>query len=263
MKLALVPLLSLVAAALTPAGPTLLLAVVQTGDKWRFVSEWQPPNFTTSAPAGALLMVAIVAIIWARGRARLPWTHALLLLLATAMVLMAARTVTAGAAMLVPVLAMSLQQATYARPPVPLARREGLTLGITGVVALVALAFLVPQTSATPGNVPNALDDELSQLAPGSPVLNAYELGGWLHWRHPELNTVIDGFTDGYTVEAIEEFTDAGRAAPGWEEYVEETTARHAILREESPLAFALTDRLGWVTLGSDEGYVLLEEPRG
>src|SRR5690606_29999736 len=92
-RLLLVPTLSLVAAAVTPAGPSLLLAVVQTGDKWEFVTEWAPPNFLSLTPAASMLMVALVALIWARRSVRLSWHHLLLLLLATAMVLMSGRTV--------------------------------------------------------------------------------------------------------------------------------------------------------------------------
>ncbi|WP_448095613.1 hypothetical protein [Ornithinimicrobium sp. W1665] len=260
-RLFLVPALSLVAAAVTPPGPTLLLAVVQTGDKWEFVTEWAPPNFLSLTPAASMLMVALVALIWARRGTRLSWHHLLLLLLATAMVLMSGRTVAAGAAILIPLLAMTLQQVLYDRPPHRLVPQETQSLWAASALAVATLALLVPRTSAVAGSVPNDLNNELASLPQGSALLNDYALGGWLHWRHPDLDTVIDGFTDGYTVEAIEEYISAVGAGPGWDEYVDETGARYALLQEESPLAYALTQQLSWVEVGEDEGYVLLRHP--
>ena len=75
-------------------------------------------------------------------------------------------------------------------------------LGLVTFGCLVALAlpFAVPATSElAPATSPNELDDQLASLRAGTVVLNEYVLGGWLHWRHPELQTVVDGFTDGYT----------------------------------------------------------------
>lgn len=259
--LALVPGFGLVAAALTPAGPTLLLSVVQESGKWAFVTEWAPPDFKKLSPALAMLMVAVVALTWARIGRRLSWAHTLLLLMATALVLVTARTVAAGAAMLVPLVALTLQVAMYGRDPVPVVTWEGRAVVMPTVAAVLAFASVVPHTSATPGNTPNALNDEIEALPPGSAVLNAYELGGWLHWRHPKINTVIDGFTDGYTVEALRDYVAALAASPGWQEYVATTGADVALLGRESPLTTALTDQLYWVVVGSDGDFVLLRSP--
>ncbi|WP_336922668.1 hypothetical protein [Aquipuribacter sp. SD81] len=261
--LALVPFLGLAAAAITPAGPWLLLAVFQTGDKWRFATEWGPPDFTSVNHATAMLMVALTLLPWTRVRAPMAWVHLLLVLLATALVLMAERTVAAGAAMVVLVLASTLQGLFHGRAPAPLPRSEVVTLVAAAGLAAGALAITVPITSDGPAGVPEGLSAELDALEPGSAVINAYELGGWLHWRHPELNTVIDGFTDGYSVEALEAWTSAVVVAPGWQQYVRSTGADHALLSEESPLTEALTDRLGWRVVEVDEGYVLLEAGRG
>src|SRR5690606_4802882 len=105
------------------------------------------------------------------------------------------------AAILAPLLALSLQQAMYRRPPPRIPRWESRTFFAAAFTALLATALAVPHTSGIPGGVPNGFNDKLDALPNGSAILNAYELGGWLHWRHPDVNTVIDGFTDGYSVE--------------------------------------------------------------
>ncbi len=261
LRLLAVPLASLAAAALTPAGPALLLGPFQTNDKWEYVTEWAPPDFTSWAPAIAMLMVCVVALTWARRRASASWVLVAMLLVGTGLVLMSARTVAAGAVILVPVLAATIQSALYGGASPRYYRRERTTIVAAGVVIMIVLGFITPHTSAVAGAVPNAVNADLEALPDGTPILNDYALGGWLHWRHPDLNTVIDGFTDGYTVQALEDYLDAVGARRGWEEYVEAKGVEVALIKEDSALAFALEDRLGWLKVGSDEDYVLLVAP--
>ena len=47
----------------------------------------------------------------------------------------------------------------------------------------------------------------------------------------------------------------------GWEDYVDRTGARVAVLPEDSALALALVDRLGWNQKEADAGYVFLTAP--
>lgn len=261
LRLMAVPIASLAVAALTPAGPTLLLGPLQTKDKWEFVTEWAPPDFTKWIPAVAMLMVCLVALTWARRRASASWVLIGLLLVGTAMVLMSARTVAAGAVILVPVLAATIQAALYGDAQPRLVRHERSTILAAAAGILIALGLITPHTSAIPGLVPNAVNSQLEALPAGTPILNEYGLGGWLHWRHPELNTVIDGFTDGYTVKDIEDYRSALAAKRGWKEYVEDKGVAVALIKEDSALAFALEDSLGWSKVGSDEDYVLLVAP--
>ena len=134
-------------------------------------------------------------------------------------------------------------------------------MAVLGVTCLAALALSVSSTSSVPGDVPNDLDADLAALPAGSPIINDYSLGGWLRWRHPGIQTVVDGFTDGYTPAAIGDYAAAHAVEAGWEDYVAQTGAESALLRLNSPLATALVDRLGWEAVGSDEGYVLLRAP--
>lgn len=260
-KLAAIPALSFVAAAVTPVGPRLLVTVFDTTGMWEFVTEWAAPSFREFSPATALMMILVIVVTWARRTSRTPWAHIGLVVIAVGWTLLSARTVALGAVVLAPLLAAVLHGWI----------RRGLTqragkfevgyLGLLVGACLIGLALVVPNTAATPGKVPNGLDDELAALPAGSSILNEYELGGWLHWRHPELQTVVDGFTDGYTPSAIAEYVKAHDVAAGWEDYVATTGAKSALLQVDSPLATALVDRLRWEPVATDDEFVLLRAP--
>jgi hypothetical protein len=253
-----VPALSLVASAATPVGPRLWLTLFDTTGMWQFVSEWQPPSFRELGPAVTMLMIFIVVANWARRADVVPWTHIGLLATATGWTLLSGRTVALGAIVLAPLVAGALQALQPGRERVPIRRPEPIFVGVALATCLSTLSFAVASTATTAGDVPNGLNDSLDELSPGTAIINEYTLGGWLHWRHPRLNTVVDGFTDGYTTEAVSEFLSATAVAPGWDDYVAGTDAHVALLPIDSPLADALVDRLGWDSAGEDAGYVLL-----
>lgn len=262
VKLVAVPMLGVAVAGLTPAGPSLIVSAFQTTDKWQFVTEWASPDFKSVAPAAAMLMICVVAVTWARRRTSTPWAHVSILLMGTGLVLLTARTVAPGAIMLAPLVALALNESLYphsvATAP---SAREGAAVLLPAVACLIVLGMITSTTAALPGSVPTGMHDELADLPDGTAVLNEYRLGGWLHWGYPELNTVIDGFTDGYTVEALASYGEARAAAPGWQDYIEETGPDVALLGEDSPLGDALVDHLDWSVVARDAGYVLLRRP--
>jgi hypothetical protein len=97
-------------------------------------------------------------------------------------------------------------------------------------------------------------------LPPGTTVFDDYGLGGWLAWRHPRLNRWIDGLTDAYPVAHLRATRTVLDLDPGWHRILTGSGATVALLEEHSALADRLTaDR--WVSLGADDGYVLLRRP--
>jgi len=57
LKLAVVPVLSVLVAAVTPVGPTLLLAPFAVGDYTKYVSEWAPVSLTSPFLAVTVVML--------------------------------------------------------------------------------------------------------------------------------------------------------------------------------------------------------------
>lgn len=256
-KLAAVPVGSVVVAALTPVGPALLQAPFAVAGVGAFITEWQPPSFREPGPAVAALMVAAVVVSWSRSSRRAPWTEVALLLLAAAWILLATRTVALGAVIVSPLVAAALQDMLRPGAQEP-TRAELWTLrGTAAAIACVTL-FIVPTSAAQPANVPSALDGDLDALPAGSVVYNDYRLGGWLRWHHPDLEPVVDGMTEAYSVEHLEDFGRVQAVAADWQDTFDEWQPAAALVLDRSPLATALTEQRGWTTVAEDDGYVLL-----
>lgn len=260
LRLVAVPVASIAAAAFTPVGPDLLGAPVAVAGVGAFITEWQPPSFRSPGPAAAALMVAVVVTAWARSPRRVPWVHIALLALAGGWILLATRTVALGALIACPLVAATLQDLMAREHRLP-NRRETWSLGVVAGVIACMSAVAVPSTAANPEGVPSALAQELDDLPAGAVVLNAYELGGWLRWKHPDLEPVVDGMSEAYSVEHLQGFGRVQAMAAGWETTFDEWNPAAALVLDRSPLATALAERRGWTEVAHDEGYVLLEPP--
>lgn len=257
LKLASIPVAGLVVAALTPVGPALLGAPFAVAGVGSFITEWQAPSFRSPGPAAAALMVAVVVMSWARSTRRVPWAQVALLALAVGWILLATRTVALGALIVSPLFAATLQTMLRRGRSAPTSR-ESWTLVVAALAIACVTALVVPRTAADPAAVPSRLDTELDALAPGAVIFNDYKLGGWLRWHHPDLEPVVDGMTEAYSVEHLRDYGRTQAVAGGWEDTFDEWDPEAALLLEDSPLATALVDRRGWTSIAEDEGYVLL-----
>lgn len=257
MRLAAIPAASLVIAALTPVGPALLSAPFAVAGVGTYITEWQSPSFRSPSPAAAALMVALVVVSWARSARRVPWTHVIQFALAVAWILLAIRTVALGALLVSPLAAATLQDLMGLKRRSPTST-ESWSLRGAGILIVCVAAVVVPRTAVEPAKVPSRMDDALQALPPGSIVYNAYELGGWLRWRHPDLEPVVDGMTEAYSVEHLRDFGRTQAVAGGWQETFDAWDPSAALVADNSPLAAALVDQRDWTRVAEDEGFVLL-----
>jgi hypothetical protein len=206
-----------------------------------------------------ILMAAVPLVVWLRQREPVPWSSILLLGLGVVVGLMYMRTMAVSAAMIAPLTATAIQEvlSSHAEP----VRRTEWIRRFAAVLAVLGLAaVLAPITATQPAGVPNALNEPLDAVPSGSVVCNAYRLGGWLIWRHPNLRPTIDGRTEIYSVEHVEAYLNFERAAPGWESYLSHSDCTYALLSEDAPVVERLTDRLHWRQVASGEGTVLLRQ---
>lgn len=259
IRLLSIPALSVVAAALTPVGPQLLLAPFTVGDYTKYVTEWAPPSIQEPYMAITVAMIAVVVLTWARQGKRAPWPHILVLVVASGWALLYSRTVPLGAVMIAPLFAMSVQKAVK-QPLQPRSNKERWLFWAGMAAALAVAAVVVPSTSSQPGKVPNTLNDELAALPAKTVVYNDYALGGWLLLRHPQLSPVVDGRTEVFDTDYLDSYFDSTAAGPKWEETVGRSRAAHALLPTRSPLGLALQDHLGWTVVGTDADYTLLKK---
>jgi hypothetical protein len=245
LRLLSVPILGIVAAALTPVGPKLLLAPVAISKVAPFIMEWQPPDFRSPAPFVTALMLMMIVMTWSRA-SRVGWSQILLLALAFGWTALSLRTVALGAVMAAPLLAGAMQSWITDRPALPVAKRERLVV-IAGLLAGAAVVtVLAPHRSVYDPPVPANVDSALGRLPAQTVVFNDYALGGWLEWRHANLSPVIDTLADAYRPTYLADYVSAVRLGPGWEGFLRRTGARYALLDPSSPLALELQRHWGW-----------------
>lgn len=256
-RLAVIPLLSAVVPLFTPLGVHVYDAVSGVGDRNAELTEWMPPDFTAPNAIVLVCMIAVVLVVALRG-GPLAWPTLALLGLAMAWALFSVRTTIVAGVLLTPLLAMALQRLV---PPVArINRRElALVLGML-LVASVSLWVVVDQRDE-PTPSPAWVDDRLDDMSAGTKVLNDWGLGHYTLWRHPQLQLVMHGYVDVFTVEELQRNIDITRVQPGWDDEVADLDVDYALVDPDSALGYALVHQLEWRQVDGDDDYVLLMPP--
>jgi hypothetical protein len=267
VRLMLVPVLSLVAAALTPVGPRLLLSLFDVSAAAApFVQEWQPTSARNPFALITLAMIALVVLTWVRSRSVPPTWQIALAAIAFVATLIMYRTVAVGAIIAAPLFASALQQQRFT-PSKALTRQAVFTwLGLSLAAVLVA-APIAGTMAQKPFGVPDRLRPQLAALPAKTVVLNQFAISGWLLWAEPHLIPVADLRSEVYSSEYLTAYRNNESVGPGWQSFITRTGATAALLSEDSALADALQQQLHWRitgrdSLGGDNGYLLLVAPR-
>jgi hypothetical protein len=71
----------------------------------------------------------------------------------------------------------------------------------------------------------------------------------------------MDTRAEVYGADYLQSYVRAISGYPGWQETVDSTGARYAIVTEDSPLEEGLAREQNWRVLARDEQYVLLTAP--
>jgi hypothetical protein len=260
-RLLAIPLASLAAAGLTPLGPGLLLTPFTVGrNASEFVSEWQATSIHDPFAVVTLTMLALVILSWVRLGRQPPWWQIGLGVAGVAATLATTRTIAVGAVIAAPLLAHEVQ--LYRGRLVGTTTRRSHT-GWAALI-LVALVVAIPLSAARAQNpvaVPQRLQPQLSAIPSGTVVLAQGDISGWLFWADPGVKPVLDPRVEIYSAAHVRAFVSTMAAGPGWQQFVDRTGARYALVLTGSPIATALVERAGWSQIGKDAGYVLLRAP--
>jgi hypothetical protein len=251
------------AASLTPLGPRLLLTPFAVGSQGRqFVQEWMPSSVRNPSVMAALLMLAMVWLLWVRTQQRPPAWQVAWWLCALALALTMQRTVPVAALMALPLLCTAAEAAA--------ARRLGQSRSTTpprllGVAAAVGIGLAVPVSSWTatePLGVPSGLTADMASLPAGTHLLVDSDTSGWVLHAAPQLRPVYDLRVESYSAQQVEDYIRVMAAEPGWDRLLARSGASAALVPHDAPVRAALTEQEGWTETGSDAGLVLLEAPR-
>lgn len=267
LRLGLLNVCTVIAAALTPIGPRLLTsAVTFAGNASWVADEWKatPLNNIFSVTTVGMLLAA--ALLLLRRGARVPWWQLALLFLAAGSTLWMWRLVPVGAILTAPLLATGLQSLRQ-QPASPWTSRERRRCLVGACVAAaltaaVCASSVIPTRADSPTRL-HALDRSLDRLPAGTVVANDFGFSGWMLFRHQDLVPVADLRVEIYSGAYLHRYVDAEQVRPGWEGFVRSTGARYAVLQADSSLADALVQRLHWRVVVRDHGYALIQAPAG
>lgn len=255
-RLAAIPVLSAVVPALTPLGIHAYSTVVGVSDRSSQLTEWGPPDFTSPNAIALAVMIAVILVTALRG-GPLDWPTVMLLGLAMAWGLFSVRTTIVAGIILTPLLGLAIQRIVPAVERI--GRREMLAVTGMGAIALVGLGFQAARQDDPP--VASWVDARLDAMPAGTKVLNDWELGHYTLWRHPQLQVVMHGYVDMFTVDELERNITIATVAPDWDEDVADLDVDYGMVDPDSSLGYALVHQLGWTEVEGDDDYVLLTPP--
>jgi hypothetical protein len=261
-----VPLVGLALVLLGPVGRGVFEAPFRVGATSHFIAEWADTDFRSVAALAVVVMLFMTAAPWLLRLQRPTVLDVSLVVQAIALLWYSQRTVALAAGILAPLMAGGLQALIRGRagtPSVPSrpTQSERLPLVTTACLCAVVLAAVVGRSAAAPAHVPNGVDVALDRLPASTAVLDWYDVGGWLAWRHPGLQRYVDGLTDAYSADHLTRYEHLTEAAPGSLSYLNAQGIHVALLPATNALAHALRTA-GWVAVAQDDGYVVLEAPR-
>jgi hypothetical protein len=241
---------AVLAAALTPLGPALLLAPFRVAERAQDIAEWRAVRPLSWQALEILVLVALVVVGVARG---LDGHEALFALAALAGSLSAVRLVAPAVVLASPVLAAAAGRAlprTGATTP----RALPVALALTGAVGAAALIIT---TAPIARSVPVSL---VTALSPGSRVLVDYNVGGLVAGLARTSKPAVDGRTEVFDPAFLASYLAMTRARGDWHAVLDRLDADEAIVRSRGELAPRLV-ALGWRVVARQGTWALLKAP--
>jgi len=148
------------------------------------------------------------------------------------------------------------QEARYRGVPSALFAAEMLALGAVrgtvGGVEIVANHF-------DPKVFPVAAVTEARAAHLTGRIYSEFIWGGYLLYAWPEQKVFIDGGTDHYGQDLVQEHLRLASLMPGWRDVLRQWNISLALLATDAPLAHELAREPGWAVRWCDEVAVLLE----
>jgi hypothetical protein len=130
-----------------------------------------------------------------------------------------------------------------------------------GLAASIMASFAAQATPVGPDR-PAWANTELDALPAGTPVLNAWEWGGYLAWRHPDLDFVVSGYGDMYTTRELDRNVALTTTDSGWMDDLDDLNVQWALVAPDSRLAYGLEKSAGWTVERQSKEMVLLRAPQ-
>lgn len=267
------------AVCLNPHGPQMLLypfKTVSVGVLQDYIQEWQSPDFHHLEAQPFLWMLILTMISFALVRVQVDWLSLMLVSGFAYLSFLAARNIASFALVSAPVLD---RQGYAALRSFTSRLKKGREIpkrlaGILNLILMTLIVFAAILKVAEPLNhsvikdaiaeqVPVEAVDFILHEEPDGALFNSYNWGGYVLWSmYPHYLSFVDGRTDLFNDEILEDYLMTWRADPGWERVFETWNIRLVLIEPGAPLAKILMLQ-GWEPLYADpQAVVLIAEKR-
>ncbi len=271
IRLLLVGIFMILAVCLNPSGPIMLLYPFKTigiSALKDYIQEWQSPDFHQLNVQPFIWLLLLTFGVVGASRRRIALTDFLLFSGFAYMAFMAGRNIalfalvapvvlTRHAAPILSTLGRSMGIQSPSTGPV----RRGQTILNSILLVILFIAVLLKVSLI----FPNASNEKVFQDTlpveavnfirtnhPQGRLFSSYNWGGYLLWELPEYPVFIDGRTDLYDDEVINQWLQVVRAENGWQDILEKWDV-HLILLEPDMKVVDLLPENGWHLVYSDQ----------
>lgn len=273
-RLSLIGILMVLVVCINPSGPVLLaypFKTVSIGALGAYIQEWQSPDFHQRAAQPFIWLLLITLGALGISRKRLALSDFLLVSGFAYMSLLAWRNVAIFALAAPPVLTRHMapvldglsrrlgMRIASARPRRAQSTLNWILLGLMVLAALVKAATTLPYETnwaEIRKTMPVEAVAFIQKTAPPGRLFNSYNWGGYLSWELPEYPVFIDGRTDLYDDDLINQWLQVIRAEPGWQAVLDRWQVRLVLLEPGVPVVGQLAQN-GWNLLYQDERSVV------
>ncbi|MEA3352174.1 MAG: hypothetical protein U9Q82_16340 [Chloroflexota bacterium] len=265
--------LMLLAVCINPSGPVMLLYPFKTmgiGALQDYIQEWQSPDFHQTQVQPFLWLLLLLLGVLGVSKRRILWTDFLLVSGFAYLGFMAGRNISLFA------LVAPMVLTRHAAPPLrSLGKRWGFQqpssgpvrvsrgksilnwtlLGILILAAGVKSALVYPpkeNEKIFQQTLPIDAVEYLRQERPEGRIFNSYNWGGYLLWALPEYPVFVDGRTDLYGDEIVDQWVQVVAAEAGWQAVLDDWGVNLILLEPHRPLVADL-EAEGWRLLYEDE----------
>jgi hypothetical protein len=163
-------------------------------------------------------------------------------------------------------LASALERWQNLRPssrPLPDRLTRVVNLALASTLTLAAGVWAGDQLGAptleahVDRHIPTSAFEWLAARPAEGNLFHSYNWGGYVLWRlYPEYSSFVDGRTDVFSPEVLQDYVTTWSAGPGWEAVLDEHDIRVVLVEPASPLGPAL-DTAGWAAVYEDEDSVI------
>jgi hypothetical protein len=277
-ELLLAGVLMVVGVCLNPAGAHMLLYPFHTVEikaLQNYIQEWQSPNFHDLAVQPfAWLILGLIGVLGLSGK-RIALTDFLLCAGLAYMSMLAGRNI-AVFALAAPVVitrhaAPLVDRLTASRSIKPASVEISASLkrwlnGSILVLVLLAAGLKISLVLPAPANeayfqesMPVAAVNYLKAHSYPGNLFSSYNWGGYLLWQLPEYPVFVDGRTDLYNDEIINQWLQVVLANPGWQAVLDQWDVHLVLLETSRPITRVLPF-YGWEQIYQDDQAVIFRK---